>query len=209
MTSDPSSLTPLPQPDRAGRMALERAIAARRSIRAFEGASLPLAQLGQLLWAGQGKTGAEGFRAAPSAGALYPLELYALTGEAGDLGAGIYHYRPQRHALHLVAKGDFRADFASAALAQDWVTRAGVIMVVAAVPARVMAKYGQRGRRYLAIEAGHCAQNIYLQAAALGLGGSELGAFDDAALAGLLRLPDGEEPVTTLAIGQPFSAPRP
>jgi SagB-type dehydrogenase family enzyme len=205
MAFESISLIVLPEPDAKGSMALERAIAQRRSIREFEGGSVSLAQLGQLLWAAQGVTHPRGFRAVPSAGALYPLELYAITAGGGDLEAGIYHYRPHRHGLGRVAQGDFRADFAAAALMQEWVERVSVILVVAAVHARTMTKYGDRGRRYVAIEAGHCAQDIYLQAVALGLGATEVGAFSDAAVSRLLRLPDGQEPVTSIAVGQPFS----
>ncbi|WP_212523386.1 SagB/ThcOx family dehydrogenase [Actibacterium sp. MT2.3-13A] len=203
MASDPTPLIALPAPDGEGRLTLERAIGRRRSIRAFGGGPVPLAGIGQILWAGQGVTGAEGLRAVPSAGALHPLELHAVTAGGADLDAGIYRYLSARHALRPVAGGDFRAGFAMAAFGQDWVRRAGLIVIVAAVPARVTGKYGERGRRYIAIEAGHCAQNICLQATARGLGATELGAFGDAALSGLLHLPEGEEPVTSVVIGQP------
>ena len=192
----------LPLPDKEGSVALERAIARRRSVRDFSGTPISLPQLGQLLWAAQGVTDRRSFRAIPSAGALFPLELYPITASAGDLAPGVYHYRPQEHGLAPVAEGDYRSDFAAAALMQDWVEQASVIFVVAAVHARTMSKYGERGRRYVAIEAGHCAQNIYLQAVALGLGATEVGAFRDDAVARLLRLPRDHEPVTSVVVGQ-------
>jgi SagB-type dehydrogenase family enzyme len=206
MAGDPTPLIMLPQPEMNGSMALERAIALRRSVREFNGAPISVAALGQLLWAAQGVTHPRGLRAAPSAGALYPIELYAISAQTGDLEAGIYHFRPRPHALRQVAAGDFRTNFAVAALMQDWVAQAGVILVVAAAPERTMSKYGERGERYVAIEAGHCAQNIYLQAVSLGLGATEVGAFDDEAVARLLRLPREEEPVTSVAVGRPLGS---
>ncbi len=205
MTLSSASLITLPQPSTNGGLALEQAIAHRRSVREFEGGSVSLAQLGQLLWAAQGVTHPRGLRAVPSAGALYPLELYAIAADSGDIEAGVYHYRPDRHGLDRLVEGDFRSRFAAAALRQTWIERASVILVVAAVHARTMVKYGNRGRRYVAIEAGHCAQDIYLQAVSLELGATEVGAFSDAAVSRLLRLPEGQEPVTSIAVGQPFS----
>ncbi|MDH3667532.1 MAG: SagB/ThcOx family dehydrogenase [Paracoccaceae bacterium] len=205
MTLSSASLITLPQPSTNGGLTLEQAIAHRRSVREFEGGSVSLAQLGQLLWAAQGVTHPRGLRAVPSAGALYPLELYAIAADSGDIEAGVYHYRPDRHGLDRLVEGDFRSRFAAAALRQTWIERASVILVVVAVHARTMAKYGNRGRRYVAIEAGHCAQDIYLQAVSLELGATEVGAFSDAAVSRLLRLPEGQEPVTSIAVGQPFS----
>lgn len=203
MDVEPATLILLPQPDAKGDMTLQRAVAKRRSVREFAGGPVSLAQLGQLLWAAQGVTHRTGLRAAPSAGALYPLELLAVAAGGGDLGAGIYHYRPDRHGLEQAADGDSRADFAAAALMQEWLARAAVIFVIAAAHERTTGRYGERGKRYVAIEAGHVAQNICLQAVALGLGATEVGAFDDAAVSRLLRLPDGQTPVTSVAVGRP------
>jgi len=176
MFVEPVSLIDLPQPDAKGRLALETAIGKRRSIREFENKAVPIAQLGQLITTG-----------------------------GGEIEAGIYHYRPSSHALETVTKGDARAAFATAALKQEWLRHAGVIMVIAAVHGLTMKKYGERGGRYVTIEAGHCAQNICLQAVALGLGATEVGAFDDGAVARLLRLPNEQRPVTSIAIGRPDS----
>jgi SagB-type dehydrogenase family enzyme len=162
-----------------------------------------MTELGQLLWAAQGISDPSGLRTAPSAGALYPLELYAIVGASEDLSAGIYHYLPRRHGLDLVAKGDFRDEFATAALMQEWTAQAGLILVVAAAFARTTAKYGERGRRYAAIEAGHAVQNVYLQAVALGLGATEVGAFRDSAVAGLVQLASDKKPVTSVVVGNP------
>ncbi len=203
MGQDAGRPVALPRPDLAGRVSLEDVLARRRSIRDFEDAALSPAALGQLLWAAQGVSDPAGLRTAPSAGALYPLELHAIVKGSGALGAGIYHYLPGRHGLATVAEGDHRGAFAAAASRQDWTARAGVILVVAAAHARTTAKYGERGRRYVAIEAGHCVQNVYLQAVALGLGATEVGAFRDDAVARLVRLPGGQAPVTSVAVGKP------
>lgn len=203
MGDDHNSPIILPDPDLRGHLALEKALHRRRSVRAFDGGTIRLAELGQLLWAAQGVTSPAGLRTAPSAGALYPLEVYAITSGSDGLSAGTYHYRQRHHSLEPVDEGDFRADFAAAALEQDWTARSAVVVVIAAAYARTMGKYGERGRRYVAIEAGHAAQNIYLQAVALGHGATEVGAFDDNAVSRLLRLPSDEEPVTSVAVGRP------
>ena len=204
MDSGPTGPIALPEPDLKGRETLERTVMRRHSIRDFAPGAMTRAELGQLLWAAQGVSDPSGLRTAPSAGALYPLELYAIVGASGDLATGIYHYLPRRHELELVASGDFRAEFAAAALMQEWTARAGLVLVVAAAFARTTAKYGERGRRYVAIEAGHAVQNVYLQAVALGLGATEVGAFRDDAVARLVGLPRGEEPVTSVAVGRPI-----
>jgi len=202
MDSDPARPIALPEPDLAGQETLERTIARRRSIREFAPGAMSVAELGQLLWAAQGVSDPSGLRTAPSAGALYPLELYAILAASGDLEAGIYHYLPRRHGLELVAPGDFRAEFAAAALMQEWTAQAGLVLIVAAAVARTTVKYGERGRRYVAIEAGHAVQNVYLQAVSLGLGATEVGAFGDNAVARLVGLPGGEEPITSVVVGR-------
>lgn len=206
MLAEPGCLIKLPQADVQGNTPLERVIAQRRSIRAFTGGHVSLAQLGQLLWAAQGVTHPDGLRTVPSAGALFPLELYAIAAGSDDLAAGIHHYRPRQHGIERVVDGDFRANFAVAALAQVWTAQAGIILIVCATHERTIAKYGERGKRYVAIEAGHCAQDVCLQAAALGLGATEVGAFDDGAVSRLLRLPPAQAPVTSVAVGRPVSA---
>lgn len=199
----------LPEPELEGHLTLEMSLRKRRSLRAFDGEAIPSSEIGQLLWAAQGVTDPAGLRTAPSAGALYPLELYVITSGSDGLPAGIYHYRSRRHSLETVETGDFRESFAAAALMQDWTARSAVIVVIAAAYTRTMRKYGERGRRYVAIEAGHSAQNIYLQAVALGRGATEVGAFNDNAIARLLRLPSDEEPVTSVAVGRPGTVSSP
>ena len=198
----------LPNPDQEGRATVEQTLARRRSIRDFEGSPMTLAEVGQLLWAAQGVNDPSDLRTVPSAGALYPLELYAITMASSHLAAGIYHYRPRSHAIELVVAGDFHVRFVAAALMQEWIAKSSLILVVAACHGRTVARYGDRGRRYVAIEAGHCAQNVYLQATALGLGSTEVGAFNDDAVARLILLPQDQEPVTSMVVGRPVTGHR-
>ena len=192
----------LPQPALDGDVSLEKAIRKRRSVREFSRQALPLADVAQLLWAAQGVTSRDGGRTAPSAGALYPLELYLVAGKVDSLPAGLYHYRPREHRLRLVTDGDLRKALAGAALDQSWVRSAPAVLVIAGGYERSAKKYGQRARRYTHIETGHAAQNVYLQAEALGLGTVIVGAFDDAAVREVLALPADHAPLALMPVGR-------
>jgi SagB-type dehydrogenase family enzyme len=187
----------LPAPILDGPLSLEETLARRRSVRTFAAEALDAADIGQLLWAAQGVTDADGGRTAPSAGATYPLELLAVTAD------GVARYLPDRHALRWLHRGDIRALLATAAYEQPFLADAPLIVVVAAVPARTAARYGARADRYVTLEAGHAAQSLLLQAVALGLGAVPVGAFDDAAVVELVGLADGEEPLYLLPVGHP------
>jgi SagB-type dehydrogenase family enzyme len=193
----------LPEPRLEGDGSLEEVIAARRSAREFSASPVSLEQVGQLLWAAQGITDPRGLRAAPSAGALYPLELYLVAGKVADLAPGVYCYRPQRHALERVAEGDKRAALASAAHGQSWVGQAPIVIVMTGVYGRTTRKYGERGVRYVHVEAGDAAQNVLLQATALGLRSVVVGAFRDDAVRDTLGLPDDHAPLLLLPLGNP------
>lgn len=195
-------LVALPAPDTGGGMPLETTLSKRRSIRKYKNSKLTLTEVSQLLWAAQGITSKRGFRTAPSAGALYPLELYVAAGHVQGLEAGIFHYRPQKHALESIEKGDQRAALARAALGQQPVRQAPVVFIFAAVPGRTAAKYGQRGMRYVLQEAGHAAQNLCLQAVALELGSVVIGAFSDEDVARSLKLKDDEVPLCLVPVGR-------
>jgi len=182
-------------------MSVEKAIASRRSHRVFSDKKIPLAALGQLLWAGQGVTDKHGRRTAPSAGALYPLELYLIVGAAEDLGQGIYKYQPTGHGLTLIAQGDFRRELAAAALRQSSIAESAVILAIAGVKKRTSKKYGRRAAQYIMLEAGHVGQNISLQAEALCLGTVVIGAFDDEELKKLLRMGSDENPISLMPVG--------
>jgi SagB-type dehydrogenase family enzyme len=203
MASTVKELLKLPAPTLSGPHSLERSFAERRSVREYGPVMLTPAQLGQVLWAAQGVTERTGLRTAPSAGGLYPLELYVVAGEVAGFQPGIYHYRVGRHLLALFAAGDRRADLASATLGQEWVALAPAVIVIAAAYGRTTAKYGDRGRRYVHMEVGHAAQNACLQATALGLGCAVVGVFDDRDVKRLIGLPPREEALALLPVGRP------
>jgi SagB-type dehydrogenase family enzyme len=191
----------LPEPARTGTVSVEEALAARRSIRAFASTPMSLHQVGQLLWAAQGMTSPLGLRTAPSAGALYPLELYLLAGDVAGIEPGVYRYRPQGHVLSRVAEGDRRADLAGAAYRQGWIAEAAAVIAIAAVFARTERKYGDRAGRYVYMEAGHAAQNTLLEATALGLAAVPVGAFEDGAVGAVLSLRPEEKPLCLIPLG--------
>lgn len=195
--------TTLPGPDRTGHVPLETLLDRRRSERDFAERPLALARLAQLLWAGLGRNGLAGGRTVASAGALYPLDLYVVAGDVQDLAPGVYRYEPASHALLRVEAGDRRRELAGAALGQQWVADAPAVLVVVAVYARTTGKYGERGVRYARMEVGLIAQNVYLQAEALDLGTTFVGAFDDAAVQQSLGLPHDVEPLALLPVGIP------
>jgi SagB-type dehydrogenase family enzyme len=196
--------TTLPSPRLDGAGAVERALAQRRSLRSFADRPLALTDAGQLLWAAQGVSDpAQGRRTAPSAGATYPLVLYLVAGRVDGLAAGSHRYDAASHRLTAVATGDLRAAIAGAARDQRWIADAPALVVIAAQPQRTAARYGARAERYVAIEAGAAAQNLLLQAVALGLGGTLVGAFDEAALKRVVPLGDGEQPLAIVAVGYP------
>ena len=192
----------LPSPRPASAVSVEEALASRRSVRDFADAGLSLEDMAQLLWAAQGITHSEGLRTAPSAGALYPLEVYLVAGRVATLPAGIYRYDPRRHQLAPTALGDRRPGLAAAALHQTWIADAPAVVVIAAVFRRTSVKYGERGERYVHIETGHAAENVCLQAVALGLGTTIVGAFSDAEVKRLLGLGE-EEPLLLIPVGKP------
>ncbi len=187
----------LPPPDTAGGLSLTEVLSGRRSIRDFTDDPLSDAELSQLVWAAQGVTSEDGKRAAPSAGATYPLELYVVT------AAGRYRYEPDHHRLVELATGDVRADLAAAALDQSPVADAAATFAITAVLARTAERYGDRAERYVKLEAGHAAQNLLLQAVALNLGAVPIGAFNDNELAEVLLLPQDEAPLYLIAVGRP------
>lgn len=193
----------LPKPELDGDVSLESTVRQRRSVREFANRPLSLADVAQIVWAAQGITARDGHRAAPSAGALYPLELYLIAGDVESLPDGLYRYRPRGHRLKKVATGDLRKALAAAALDQSWVRRAPAVLVIAGVYERSAKKYGDRAHRYTHIEVGHAAQNVYLQAVARGLGTVLVGAFDDQEVRTVLGLPADHAPLALMPVGHP------
>lgn len=190
-----SELITLPKPNKESSMSLEKVIAARRSRRDFSPQSLTFEQIGQLAWAAQGQEAGSRYRTAPSAGATYPLELFVVTGD------GLFHYLPAKHSLEKLTGQDLRAALASAAWGQEFIEAAPLTLVFAAEFSRTTNHYGKRGIRYVYMEAGHAAQNVHLQAEALGLGSVAVGAFDDAPVSKVLSLPDYLEPLYMVTVG--------
>ena len=185
----------LPKPNQNGPMALEKAIAARRSWRDFSKQPFTLEQIGQLVWAAQGQEPRCRYRNAPSAGATYPLELFVVSSE------GLFHYLPAKHSVEKLTDQDLRAALASAAWGQEFIEEAPLTLVFAAQFARTTGHYGQRGIRYVYMEAGHAAQNVHLQAQVLGLGSVAVGAFDDDSVSRVLSLPEDLEPIYMVVVG--------
>jgi len=196
-----------PPPETVGTVSVEEAIE-RRSIRSYTSDPLSLRDVSQLLWAAQGITDpARNLRAAPSAGATYPLEVYIVVGNNSVTGLnnGLYRYDHYGHRLEHVLKGDFRSSLAEAALGQTWIKEAPINIIIAAVYERTTARYGERGIHYVYMEAGHAAQNLYLQATARGLGMVVVGAFHDNQVQELLQLPKDQKPLYIIPVGHPRS----
>jgi len=188
----------LPPPQQDGSVSLEKAIWMRSSVRSYRSQPIDNRLLSQILWAAQGLRPSSGHRNAPSAGALYPLELYVVSGEA------ISHYVVDDHSLEITRTGDYRSALMQAALDQEFITQAAITIVIAAVPERTANKYGEeRSPRYIDFEVGHVAQNIMLQAAALGLGSVPVGAFNDVEVAKILELSGNSFPLYLVPIGYP------
>ena len=203
-TENAHALISLPKPSSDGKVSLEKAIKARRTIRDFRERSLSLNHLSQLLWSAQGITEpTTGRRAAPSGGALYPLDIYILIGENGveKIEAGVYHYLPKEHSVSVISKGDRRREIASASLSQMWMAKAPVLFIITAEYKRITGKYGERGIRYALIEVGHVAQNLFLQAEALGLGAGIVGAFIDLDVSKVAGLLPKHEPLLIMPVG--------
>lgn len=199
----PQNAVTLPEPGFEGDVSVEEALSARRSVRVYAEVPLTIDDAGQVLWAAQGVTDERGYRTAPSAGALYPLEVYLVAGSVTGLEAGVYHYQPGEHLLVRVGDGDRRAALQEAAVNQTSVADAPATIVIAAVPGRTTAKYGERGMRYVSMEAGHAAENVYLQAEAINLGTVTIGAFDDDAVREVLALPEETTPLYLMPVGRP------
>ena len=183
----------LPEPGHDG-LSVEQAIRERRSTRSYADDALTLAELSQILFAAQGITGSMGdrtLRAAPSAGATYPFEVYVFVNRVEELEPGIYHYIPHGHELEVLRRGDFARALSEACLGQRMPAEAACTVVLAAVAARTTDVYGERGLNYIYMEAGHISQNVYLQCASLGLAVVAVGAFYESEVDTLIGL-DGE-----------------
>lgn len=196
----------LPQVAKKGKLSFEEAVCFRRTIRSFRESPLELGQLSQLLWASNGVVDpATERRTIPSAGALYPVEVYVVVGKGGVEGLedGVFHYLPFEHALLRIKEGDLRSKVAQASLWQMWMAQAPVIFVFCAEYARTTSKYRERGIRYVLMEIGHAAQNLFLQSFALGLGAGIVGAFYDEEVKTILDLQRNHDPLLLMPVGLP------
>lgn len=192
----------LPAPRMEGKMPVEAALAARRSIRRYRNDPLTLEETSQLLWSVQGITSPEGYRTAPSAGPCFPLETYLVTGTVDGLAPGMYRYHPRGHRIELLFEGDIRDQLVAAAQGQRFIARAPVSLVFSACYERTTKRYGERGIRYVHMDVGHAGENLHIQAAAMGLGTVVVGAFTDAEVKRVLRLPAGEDPLYIMPVGR-------
>jgi len=197
----------LPSPKYKGNLSVEEAIFKRRSIREYKDEPLTLEEVSQLLWAAGGKTidGLTGAtRAYPSAGGIYPLEIYIVNGNVIGLSKGIYHYQWHGHALALMKEGDLRQELCLASLAQRMIQEAPISLVFMGIYQRTTSRYGKRGEvRYLPMDVGGSGQNVSLQAEAMGLGTVIIGAFSDEAVKKVMGIKDGE-PLYIMPIGRPL-----
>lgn len=190
----------LPKPEFKG-LPLEEAIIKRRSIREYAKRPVAMQELSQLLFSAQGVTGkiyGALLRTAPSAGGLYPYEIYIFANNVETLKNGIYHYSVKDHSIVLIKEGDFRKELLKASLDQEMVRDAGAVFILSAIFDRVRSKYGERGYRYTYMEAGHISQNIYLQATSLGLGSVVVGAFIDDDINRLIGIDGRKEAVIAI-----------
>lgn len=194
----------LPLPQLEGKMSVEEALARRRSRRVFKDYSLTIEQVSQLLWSAQGITEERiGFRTAPSAGALYPLDIYLVVGKekVEDLKEGVYHYNPHSHSLTIILEEDQRRELARACLRQKFIEDAPISLVITVEFSRITNHYGKRGIYYAYMEAGHVGQNVYLQAESLELGTVVIGAFYEEDISQALNLPDQRIPLYVMPVG--------
>lgn len=197
------TIVKLSPPRHDSETSLEKAILKRRSIREYKDEPLVISEISQLLWAAQGVTDKEkGLRTAPSAGALYPLEVYLAVFKADGLKDGIYKYKPDSHELIKTIEGDKKEELFRAVGEQSSVKEAGAVIVFAAVYERTTGKYGERGKKYVHIEVGHAAQNVYLQVVSLNLGAVVIGAFDDGEIKRIMGMSENEEPLYIMPVGK-------
>lgn len=192
----------LPQPIQDSKTSIEQSLFGRQSIREYSPEPLTLQEISQLLWAAQGINRPGGYRTSPSAGALYPLNVHLVSGEVVEIPAGVYKYIPKQHALQPGLQGDVRVQLSDAALSQEAVRNAPAVILISAVYERTTGKYGERGIRYVHMEVGTAAENVYLQAVSLDMGTVFIGAFYDDQVSQILNLEPQEKPLCIMPIGK-------
>ena len=190
----------LPEPRKDSDVSIEETLLKRRSIRSYSRGALTLAEVSQLLWAAQGVTSARGFRTAPSAAATYTLETYLLVGDVDNLTEGVYRYKPAGHSLVKLLDGDYRPRLTRETAGRYFVEGGAIYILFTGVYSRIGA--GDEGVKYVHMEVGHAAQNVYLQAVALGLGTVVNGGIDADGIREILELPVTEEPLYFMPVGR-------
>ena len=205
MPNENAKIILLPEPKHHSDVSIEETLVKRSSVRHYTEEALTIEEVSQLLWAAQGITirpdGRKG-RTAPSAGALYPLEVYLTVRNVDGLEPGVYHFIPEEHKLKKVFAGDVAAELSAAALGQPWVAQAPINIVIAAVYERTTGRYGDRGIRYVHMEVGHVGQNISLQVISLDLGTVVVGAFNDDRVHQIINMADDEVPLYIMPVGR-------
>ena len=191
----------LPEPGLKSGVSIEEAILKRRSVRDYKADALTLKETGQLLWAAQGITGAGGKRSAPSAGGLYPLEIYLAVWHIDSLDAGVYHYRPETHSLEQTLTGDVRLALADA-VNQKTSGEGAAALIITGIYSRTTWRFRDKGKQYVFMEAGHAAQNVCLQAVSLDIGTVTMGSFNDSLVKQALHLPSKNEPLYIMPLGK-------
>lgn len=214
--SAPESIQ-LPKPIFQSKTSVEEALRVRRSTRTYANEQLSISEISQILWAAQGITMTRekppqqwlpkyeypgGNRTAPSAGGLFPIEIYLLIGNVGGLSEGVYKYFPKDHSIKKVLDGNKIMDVYEVALKQSAISEARALLVITGVYERAEAKYGERGKRYTHIEVGAVCQNAALQGITLGIGSVVIGAFNDEPLKETLRMPSEEFPLAIMPLGK-------
>jgi SagB-type dehydrogenase family enzyme len=202
MKQTDKNIISLPPPQYKGNISLEETMLRLKSVRQYSDKQLDINTISRLLWAAQGIKPPYSKRTAPSAGSTYPLEVYTVIGNIKGIPRGIYKYDIQKHHLTKMQNGDFRQALAEAALSQQFIAQASFSLIFSAVFERTTARYGRRGVKYVHMEAGHAAQNVCLQAVALGLGTVVIGAFDDVEVSNVLALPQQEQPLYIIPVGK-------
>jgi SagB-type dehydrogenase family enzyme len=187
-----------PLPD----LSVGQALAQRRSLRTYRDRPLTAQELAWVVGAATAVTSGSGYRTAPSAGALYPIETYVAANRVEGIAPGLYHVDVRAQALELVRSGSVAGDLELAGLGQEFLRHAPAVLVLTGVFQRTRWKYHERHYRYVCWEGGHVAQNVYLAAEAAALGACVVGSFFDRPLNELLRL-DGkhEAALGLVAIG--------
>ena len=192
----------LPEPNRKGRLSVEEAFSQRRSIREYSEGPIDVSEAGQLLWSAYGITSPEGYRTAPSARALYPLEIDFVAGNVEGLPAGVYRYNPRSHELQRTSEGDLRETISGTTFDQPFVAQGAAVLVFSAVYERTCSKFGEPGRDFVHMDLGHSAENVHLQAVALDIGTVVVGAFRPDEVKQVLSLAEDEQPLYLMPLGK-------